>query len=364
MRKLIAFFIAAAISIGMTSCSSVSQLEKQAVISAIGIDTGESARFRVSAQVFQSMGAGSATPVDSSKTNTIIVSAEADTIAECMDKISLTLGRKINTGHNRFIVLGEGALSLPLSESLDYFIRSEQTYLGVPVICSMGDAREIIDVKLSNEIETAIAVENVIKHAVESGEAVKVDLLKIANSESAALPVMKVVQPPQQSGEDKEQETVSLAFSGTRIVSDGSVIYTASQQETQGYCWLEGKLKAYQLCIDHEGERLNITVTMLHHRDTIRKNDDGGYEMVYRIKTRIKLLNSFDCDSDEICSAVEEHLAGLCEQSFIKLSEIPHADFLGVAKTAHSVYPRATLGVDDILSGCTVSVDFNCTLDK
>lgn len=362
--RIILIIYAAFMVMSLSSCSDISQLEKQAIISAIGIDSGENARFAVSAQVFQVMGAGSATPVDSSESNTVIVSAEGDTVAQCMDKISLILGRNINTGHNKFIVIGRDALSIPLSESLDYFIRSEQTYLGVPVICSDGTARDIINVKLQNEVETAIAVENIIKHAVDSGEAIRVDLLEIANSDTVALPVIKAQPPKKQEGEDIEKEAVALFFSGTRIVRDGNLVYAASQQETEGYCWLEGKLDSMKLCIYPDGRPLNVMVTMTGHRDTMRRSDDGSYRMIYRIKARIKLLDTFGGDADGICEMVEETLEKLCTESFERLAQHDKADFLDVRKTANSLYPVSSRGESDLFSKCGISVDFICTLDK
>lgn len=364
IARIIIIIYTAVTVMSLSACSDISQLEKQAIISAIGIDTGENARFSVSAQVFQVMGAGSATPVDSSQSNTIIVSAEGDTVAQCMDKISLILGRKTNTGHNKYIVIGSGALSIPLSESLNYFIRSEQTYLGVPVICSEGSARDIINVKLQNEVETAMAVDNIIKHAVASGEAIKVDLLKIANSDTVALPVLQAKPPKEQEGEDIEKEVTSLFFSGTRIVRDGKLIYTASQRETEGYCWLEGTLDSMQLCVYPDGRPLGVLVTMTGHKDTMRRSGDGSYEMVYRIKARIKLLDSFGGDADGICGLVEETLEEQCAESFLRLSQYESADFLDVRKTANSLYPVSSRGESDLFSKCGVSVDFVCTLDK
>lgn len=369
MKRLLTLLLTVAVAFTMCSCSSIVELEKQAIISAVGIDKGESKRFKVSAQVFQSMGAGSSTPVDSSQTNTIIVSAEGDTIAQCMNDISYALGRDINIGHSKFIVIGKDALSIPFSESLDYFLRSEQTYLGVPIISSKTTARDILDVKLKNEVETAIAVENIIRTAVENGNALKTDLLSIANSVTAALPIVEAQKPPKKDDKEKqgnsEEEDTKLVFSGTQIVHDGKIVYTATAEETMGCCWLEGKLDKAQLCIPGNEDPLNVNVTLIHRSVTVRKID-GRYVMMYKIRAKVKLLDSFKTISNgcEVCMATEKILEDMCCNAFYKITKYPEGDFLGVERIARSVYPVAALHDNDIFENCGISVDVECAADK
>ena len=124
MKRLHATLISLMILIccfSLSSCTEVARLETQAIISAIGIDKGENERFKVTAQVFQSMGSGSASPIDPSKSNTAVIFAEADTVSEAMDKIEQSLGRQINTGHTKYIVIGRELLSYPLGDILGSF---------------------------------------------------------------------------------------------------------------------------------------------------------------------------------------------------------------------------------------------------
>lgn len=364
-KRIIAAALTIAAAFSLTACSSeVAQIERQAIISAIGIDLGEDGNFEVCAQVFQAMGSGSSTPVDSSQSNTIIASAEGQTVGECMKKLSEILGRKVNTGHNKYIVLGNDALSVPLSQSLDWFIRSEQTYLGVPVICSLTTARDILDVKLKNEVETAFAVENIIKRAEYSGNALKTDLLTVANSRAAALPVIMAQKPPKPE-EGTEEEEAKLLFVGTKVVRDGKTVFTATDEETLGFCWLEGKLEQSQLTLSLDGGPTDVLVTLQKRRATIRRTDEG-FVMVYKIKARVKLLNSFGSteENEKVREAAEKRLKSLCEQSFQRLAACPKADFLGVDKIAHSVYPFATLDMSEIISQCGVDVQISCSVDR
>lgn len=377
LKKLIIIVLAAMVALSISSCSSVVELEKQAIVSAVGIDKGENARFKVCAQIFQSMGAGSSTPIDSSQTNTIVVSAEGNTVAQCMDQMSVILGRKLNIGHSKYIVLGNDMLSVPLSETLDYFIRSEQTYLGVPVICSSTTARDILDVKLKNEVETAIAVENIIRTAIEDGKALKTDLLSIANSRTAAIPIIRKEEPPQkqseggeggkesEGSESAEEEDIKLLFEGTQIVNDGKIIYTASVEETEGYCWLEGKLERSQIRLREDTDPLNVGIDLVKRTATV-KRINGEYVMIYKLRIKAKLVDSLAYASNcgDICGEVEERLEKLCADSFTALSSKPDGDFLGVEKITHSVYPFTSLHDDDIFSSCSVSVNVECTIDK
>lgn len=366
LRSLLLMLTAAAITAGCSACSSVSEvahIEKQAIIAAVGIDKGDEKRFDVSAQVFQSMGAGASTPIDSSQTNTVVVSAQGDTIGECMSSLSAALGRKINTGHNKFIVIGRDALDIPLSESLDYFIRSEQTYLGVPVICSLTTARDVIDIKLKNEVETALAIENIIKNAIDSGAALKSDLLTISNSTAAALPAVSVKKPPE-SNDGKEEEEAKLIFEGTAVVSGGKTVYSADPEKTMGFSILEGSPKGFRISLSDGDEALDVFVTLSKRRASIRLTEDG-FSMIYRLRCRIKLLNGFDGpDEKELCGAAERELEKLCTESFASLKEHPEADFLGIDKIAKSVYPFQTENLSGIIAGCGIQVYAECSLDR
>ncbi len=381
MRRLTAIFIslmAMICCIFLSSCSSVVRLENQAIISALGIDKGESARYRVTVQVFQSMGSGSASPIDPSKPNTAITYAEADTIGEAIDKIELYLGRQVNTGHTKYIVIGSELLSYPLSDTLGAFIADEQTYLGTSVLSAENTAREIMELQLLNDVETAVAIQSIIEGAYKSGAALESDLLSVANSiiDKSVLPLPIISAKKDKSQDSKQgsddsgssgkvQEEPKLIFKGVRLIRDGHIILTADEQMTEGLCWLEGSIDSVKKVIETKDARYAVSLTLTGHELTLRRIKEDDYSLTLNLEISMRIIESSQTDVDykEASQKSEELIGALCYDTLSALREAQNCDFMRLEKLCRSQYPFTEKLYDRIIADTPITIDINIHSD-
>lgn len=378
IKRLMSVCTVLAIAATLCSCSAVSKLENQAIVSAVGIDKGEKGKYKVTVQVFQSMGAGSASPIDPSKTNTVLASCEAQSLDGAMQELNTILGRWVNTGHTKYIILGRELLSEPIGDALGYFIASEQTYLGTPVLTTDKKAEDVLKVQLMNDVETAIAVQNIIDINKESGKALSTDLLTCANAITdkapIALPILTVGKPPkgENSSESSDEEPQSeateeqkLLFKGTAVVKDGMPIIELNEKETLGVSWLLGTAETLSLPIKTEKGHYKATMTLTKQtRELVR--DGGKYKLTFFVEGAIRITESSqpDVEYKKVKDSAEKELAEICKLCIAALREKGGYDILGIKKLAVAMFPFTEDNYDNIFTDCEVVVNVNLHSDR
>ena len=105
---IITFFILLVIfASGFSSSYTSHNISNLAYVLALGIDVGEQAKMKVSAQFTKtdSFSPGSSSSDESS--NIVLVSGEADSIYSCLNLINTYIGKEINLAHCSVIVFSE-----------------------------------------------------------------------------------------------------------------------------------------------------------------------------------------------------------------------------------------------------------------
>lgn len=384
IRSIILSLALINLMLNLCGCANVSRLEEQAIISAIGIDVGENARFSVTVCVFQSMGAGSANPIDPSKSNTVTAHAEADTINDAMNELRLILGRQVNTGHTKYIILGSELIKKPLGDALGYFIANEQTYLGTPLLTTNKKAKDILKVQLLNDVETAIAVENIIDTAIQNGSALKTDLLMAANAltekSPLALPIITVKQPPEaeeknsdssgsQSSSDSSgseaSEEPKILFEGTAVSDTQGSFFKLSKEQTLGLSFLTGSLDFYEMPVFIGKDSYSVSVSLVNHTKNLQIRD-GSFVLCFEVECMVRIIESSQADVkfEKVTDEVQRLLNEVCTKAIYRLKEYRYGDIIGVKKQAMSLYPFGEINYDNIFTGCEVVVNVNVHSDR
>lgn len=106
--KIIAFLIFLTIFIsGFSSSYTSHNLNKLAYVLALGIDVGENAKIKVTAQFAKS---DSFSPNSSSSDNSsqlVLVSGEANSIYGCLNLINSYMGKEVNLAHCGIVIFSE-----------------------------------------------------------------------------------------------------------------------------------------------------------------------------------------------------------------------------------------------------------------
>ena len=104
---IVVFFILFVIFINAFSSSYASHnISNLAYVLAIGIDKGEKAKMKISAQ-FTKNSTSSNSESSSSSGNIVLVSGEADSIFSCLNLLNSYIGKEINLAHCSVIIFSE-----------------------------------------------------------------------------------------------------------------------------------------------------------------------------------------------------------------------------------------------------------------
>ncbi|MEG1447910.1 MAG: hypothetical protein RSC41_01125, partial [Oscillospiraceae bacterium] len=133
------------ICILVSGCMNVPRLKERAIILAIGIDISDEGEYIVTAQKFSPKGAGSATAIDASKTNDVIMTGQGKSITQAMNQIQSKHGKEIFLGNNSYIVLGKELAKHGIRPILSYFNASYEQRPTATVIMSETTASDIIN---------------------------------------------------------------------------------------------------------------------------------------------------------------------------------------------------------------------------
>lgn len=104
---IVVFFILFVIFINAFSSSYASHnISNLAYVLAIGIDKGEKAKMKISAQ-FTKNSTSSNSESSSSSDNIVLVSGEADSIFSCLNLLNSYIGKEINLAHCSVVIFSE-----------------------------------------------------------------------------------------------------------------------------------------------------------------------------------------------------------------------------------------------------------------
>lgn len=141
---IISFIILLLIFIGAFSSSySYQNMFNLAYVLAIGVDTGEKAKMKVSLQFTKS---SSFSPQNSSETsnNIVLVSAEADSIFSGINLLNSYIGKEINLSHCNLVVFSEEFAKEGISSQIYSLINNEKFRPTTNLIISSCDAYEYL----------------------------------------------------------------------------------------------------------------------------------------------------------------------------------------------------------------------------
>ena len=142
---IISFIILLLIFIGAFSSSySYQNMFNLAYVLAIGVDTGEKAKMKVSLQFTKS---SSFSPQNSSEdsNNIVLVSAEADSIFSGINLLNSYIGKEINLSHCNLVVFSEEFAKEGISSQIYSLINNEKFRPTTNLIISSCDAYEYLN---------------------------------------------------------------------------------------------------------------------------------------------------------------------------------------------------------------------------
>ncbi|MBQ8505995.1 MAG: hypothetical protein IJ466_00950 [Clostridia bacterium] len=166
MRKLIAFFLAAALPMLLGGCAESRQAENQAYVIAMGLDRTEEGGIEISAQIPKISGSQNSESGGGSKSsgNYLPISAAAADYVTALERLNWSVPRELNLSQIKIIIISRALASeADFGELMQELVNTEQLFAAADVVVCEGSAKEFVNAlsptlgtRLSADIESTI----------------------------------------------------------------------------------------------------------------------------------------------------------------------------------------------------------------
>lgn len=308
-----------------SGCIKIVNLQDRAIVQGVGVDY-EDGQYYITMQVFSPEGSGGQTIVDPSKQNAKVITCRGKTISEAVEDTSISQGKDFFLGHNRIVILGEGARALPLGESLSYFINTMDSRADVNVLLAEKTASEVLNADINQGILPALTIEKTIQNADDSGKISEVLLIDImralaAEHQSALIPVIAVAD-----GDAASKQLKNIELTGMAVFSDGLYQGTLNESETRGMMFLRDEIQRTVYSVFNENFR-EISVEIYRSKTKIVPHISGD-DLRFTVQINAdgmvqeKVMESGKTFNEESLRRVEqiiqEKIRSECEEAFQK----------------------------------------------
>lgn len=131
-------------AIAFSSSYTSHNMSNLAYVLAIGIDTGENSKMKVSAQFTKSDVSSDSGSSDESS-NIVLVSSEGDSIYSCLNLINTYIGKEINLSHCNVIIFSEDFAKNGISSQIYSLLNNEEFRPTTNLVISKCDAYDYLD---------------------------------------------------------------------------------------------------------------------------------------------------------------------------------------------------------------------------
>ncbi len=195
-------------------------IEKTAIIVAIGIDEGENSRYKITAQIAIPQATDTAAANDDA-----VVTADGNTVMEGIQNIGAKTGWHPKLSFCSLVLIGRKVAEKGVKDVIDYFIVSEKVQNSAIVAMADDKAGEILTSKTPLDAISSFAVSKIVlksrwmTNTVPNANLRKIALSEYSPSKSSFMPVIK---PIKENTKSKEGGSSSITASTKSGGSEGS----------------------------------------------------------------------------------------------------------------------------------------------
>lgn len=374
MKKIVCAVLACVLVTGAFSgCrrnSAKTDLTRQKIVVAIGIDTEENGLFDLCVRVFDASDSSSSQGDSESGGSTIVYDIKGETIAKAIANLTLQTGDEPVYSQNHIIVIGESAAQVGLEKIIDFFVRDQKTRLNATLAVAKGTAREIIKSELGVSMPQT-ELEEIIASGKITGEVKTMNILDVAKRTAEAtsqitLPIIEL------TGEEDEQRAQAV---GMGVFKDGKLLGDLDIEQTRGVMFFLDQYTQGSLAVDFGDGMATVHIEKTKTRVT-PVLIDGKVQYRVKIKTDCEIneidrsINTSltDGETESIARNVEEKISQCVTSAFECSTKLYCSDILRLGKAlklAHPEYFRQNENnFDEVMQNSTVTVEVKVTLSR
>lgn len=347
-RVVVFLLLSLAVILLTTGCWNRKELDRLAIVAAVGIDKGEDQKIKLTVQVLKpgALQSPSSEGGSGSEKGVWIIQSSGNTVFDAVRNFIEKSGRKLFWSHTMVMVIGENMAKDGILPVMDWFLRDHEMRLQTWVLVSPGEASAVIKSDLGLEKIPASHLEGVIKDSGVLSKSVTVNLMEVTNmltSQSSHPVIGRISQ--NKSGQDDEEE---LTLKGAGVFRIDRLLGWLNPLETRGYLWLKGKVKSGVITVpcSEQPEQL-ISLEIIKSKAKIKPRLERGM-LKYTIEVDVNSnLGEQMCIEDlnpEMMAVLEDEQRQAVEKEIIalirKAQEKYKLDILGLGEAASREFPE------------------------
>lgn len=244
----------------LSGCLPHSELDKQAIVEAIGIDYSDG-KYQVTVQYFNMEGTGGNAPIDSTKANVVNVSGKGETVSAALESASLKCGKSFMYGITGIIILGRDVLEKDILKTMSFAESYYQSNCSVLIAAAEDKASDILAVKFKDGIISVEHLKMLLENSHYYGMGENIKITKLLSEQrrdyaGTALPLLKAVD----SGGETTDDGKTVAITGGLLISDNTFTADLSLEDMSGLQLIGEKPENTLVTVSAEDEKVNVTI--------------------------------------------------------------------------------------------------------
>jgi len=330
-----------------TGCWNRKELDRLAIVAAVGIDKGEDQKITLTVQVIkpEALKSPSSEGGSGKEKGVWIIKSSGNTIFDAVRNFVEKSGRKLFWPHTMVIVIGENMAKDGVLPVMDWFLRDHEMRLQTWVLVTQGEASEVIKGDSGLEKIPASHLERMIEDSGALSKSVSSNLMEVTNMITcqSSHPVIGRISN-NKSGQDEEE----LLLKGAGVFRKDRLIGWLNPLETRGYLWIKGKVKSGVItitCPEHPDQLISLEI--IKSKTKVKPRLEMGI-LKYTIEVDINCnLGEQMCIEDlnpEMIAVLEDEERQAVEKEIValirKAQEEYKLDILGLGEATMREFPK------------------------
>lgn len=285
--------------ISFTGCTNQVEIEKLAIILAVGFDLSNNNNYLVTIQIIDS----NTNVRENNKTNTY--TEQGTSIFDALTKLYKKVGERLNYSHIQYIVIGDSMARKGISPIIDFSLRYSEVRPTTPFLVTSGSAKDIVGAKVSTDDVSAFSVNNLLDVQRSRGETAFTTNLNFVNSINHGS--MSTTCGLINISTSKLDKNKNYDLSGAAVFNKDKLAGYLSTKETIGFNWIRGNINAAILVVEYpKGNKLSLDVTSTSKKTNIKLiKDKVNIKVNVKAKSGIREMTG-DIDPNKNPSIMNE----------------------------------------------------------
>lgn len=250
MKKKLAFAVLILLTLFLTGCWDMREINEIGIVEAVGIDFSSDAnKYVITVQVANPKESDGSNKKGGSSESFWVGSAEGSTIFEAVRNLTRISSKRVTWSHNSFVILGESFVENDITPAIDFFTHNPELRMKTTVAVSKGNAKEYIASKAGLENLTGISLANIARFSVLPAVSIKSEMLTLNSefsSDYSQLLIMGVnFKKSVLTSDDNNNinQSNAIALEGAAVFKKNKMIGWLSPEETRGLAWVLNNTK-------------------------------------------------------------------------------------------------------------------------